>query len=114
MESDKPTLEIPFGFMAHPHYEVAVYPYLFGQFRIHLCLRKKLVDGDFVTYEPYHNIVRELDTYSEDRMTVFLSELMQHPEPEFFCESLVKSWNCENLGGRIRLDNTPQDVVKGV
>lgn len=87
------------------NYIVLVQPYLLGQFRIQLCDKRKPdpwapKDGQ---------IVREMCTYDGPKATEIIATLVTCDDPEAYCESLSKPWNCEHPGGRIRLDNKPED-----
>lgn len=82
-------------------FRVEVWPYALGQYRI------MLIQGDEDVAFP--NVIRQMCTYSLLTAGLVVGKLMQAVDPVEFCKSLEKPWNCEYPGGRIRLDNTPED-----
>lgn len=103
-----PVTAVASGNMANPRYSILVWPYAFGQYRIQLT--------DTTRQAPFApaghgEIIRELCTYSPETMKQVVAELRQAGDPESVCQSLARPWNCEYIGGRIRLDNTKEDRV---
>ena len=86
--------------LSHKDYTALVYPYAFGQFRIQLCNRQ--VKDDYG--KGVGAIVREMCTYSFMTMTQVVDALSIAIDPEQTAESYATKSNCENKGGRIRLD----------
>ena len=101
---DEIFFELFSGDMANESYTVLVRIFLFGQYRIQLtCLDQP------DPYAPigHGSIVRELDSYDQTQAILTCLRLRESEDPEAYCESLAKPFNCEYPGGRIRLDNTP-------
>ena len=99
--SHRPVIEITFPEMTNKDYAVQVWPYLFGQFRIQL-FQRSTPDGE-------GGLVREMCTHQSETTVKISLDLKQSPDPEAFCESLARPWNCEGPGARIRLDSQPSD-----
>lgn len=91
--------------MKNPRYSIAVWAYMLGQYRI------QLEDHHNPTYAPqgHGDIIRELCTYQKSRMELTVEAFRISEDPPAYAESLVKPWNCEGPGGRIRLDNKLED-----
>jgi hypothetical protein len=97
--------------MKNGNYTIICHPYAFGQIRIQLTdLRKP----DNTAPSGHGTIVRELDTYKTEVASKCISELSESEDPEKYCVSLERDWNCEYSGDgpihgdRIRLDETQQ------
>lgn len=110
MSAEENIAEVPIGEMANPRYGVIVRPYLFGQ------LRFQLYNDNFdgIDADPAHGrgeIVRQMCTYSPINAAMHLDKLCKAEDPEAYCEGLARIWNCEHPGGRIRLDNRPEDKI---
>lgn len=96
----------PFMIVSHmrnPRYELQVWNYAFGQYRLML-LRPDMRDG-----LGYPTIVRQMCTYKIGTVGDVVAAIREHEDPEAYCESLARWYNCEHKGGRIRLDNTEED-----
>lgn len=102
---DKPIKTIPSQEMKNPRYSVTVWPYLLGQFRI------QLEDHSNPTFGPlgHGDIIRELCTYKKSTMELTVEAFRLSEDPPTYAESLAKPWNCEDSGGRIRLDSRLED-----
>ena len=102
---------IPSDGMANENYTIIVRLYMFGQFRIQLTDRRKI---DHFAPEGHGGIVRELDTYKAEVAAKTMLDLSEAEEPEKYCVSLERDWNCEYsgdgplAGDRIRLDETSE------
>lgn len=84
------------------NYGALVVPHAFGQYRIKLLDMRKM---------SHDNIVREMCTYQDLTMFLAISALVAAEDPEQWCRSIARPWNCEEPGkGRIRLDNKPGDL----
>ncbi len=88
----KPLVIIPPAKMANRKYYLMVWPYLGGQFRIHLIPKWS------------KNPIRECCTYKMGTAIEVTGKLSQATDPEAFLQSLATPENCEGPGGRIRLD----------
>lgn len=95
--------------MTNADYSVIVWPYAFGQFRIQLT---NVAIGDPFAPAPHGAIVREMCTYDKQTMLDTVEKIRGSDDPEAFCRTLEKPWNCEYQGGRIRLDNIPEDRIE--
>lgn len=91
----KPVLSLGSDKMTNPEYDVEVWAYLLGQYRI------QLSKG-----HPY-TIVRECCTYEKGTALAVVVHLAASEDPEAYLESIAKPYNCEGPKGRIRLDNEP-------
>lgn len=84
-------------------YKVVARAFTFRQFRLQL-LRKHFATGQF-------EIVREMCTYELMTAITMRDGICSCTRPEEYMESFARPWNCEVKGGRIRLDNKPEEVV---
>jgi hypothetical protein len=101
VQSDpKPLMEIREPAMKAEGYSAQLWRYLLGKWHVMLLKRNRL---------GVPMIVRELCTYNRERALEEMVALMLSPDPEAHCELLAMPWNCEGNGGRIRLDNKPED-----
>lgn len=92
--------------MKNRDYSVLVYAYALGQYRIKLT---SVAAPDRYAPEGHGSIVREMCTYSMLRMEAVVACIRHAVDPELECEIFAEPWNCEQKGGRIRLDNHPED-----
>lgn len=92
--------------MANPKYSILVHSYLGGQFRIQLT-RVDLPDS--YAPEGHGTIVREMCTYHRTTALAVVADLGGSDDPEKTARGYARPWNCESPGGRIRLDNKPED-----
>lgn len=92
--------------MSNDEYSILIRPYAFGQYRIQLTNVTRPALG---APEGHGDIVREMCTYKADTMREVTKGLAAAGDPEAYCETLVRPYNCEYKGGRIRLDNRPDD-----
>lgn len=100
-------LSLTFGMMRSPVHSLMIRPYMFGQYRLQLT--RKDVPHPFAS-EGHGGIVREMCTYNTATAMITVQKLREAADPEAYCRSLEREWNCERPGrGRIRLDNTLAD-----
>jgi hypothetical protein len=106
-DEDLPLVQIYAGAMISPRHSVIMRRYLMGQYRIQLTR----VDEPDPHAPPGHGtIVRELCTYNRAFAVSTVLVLRGHDDPERWCRSIERPWNCESPGrGRIRLDSLPPD-----
>lgn len=109
MEKQELIVEVKPHSMENDTYSVLVRPYAFGQYRIQLT---NATVNAFGAPEGHGAIVREMCTYEKDTMLGIVDSLRETETPEKFCEGLATDYNCEYEGGRIRLDNTPEDRIE--
>lgn len=102
---EKPVKRIPPQEMKNTRYSIAVWAYLLGQYRI------QIEDHFNPTFAPngHGDIIRELCTYSKSKMELTVEAFRLSNDPPAYAESLAKPWNCEDAGGRIRLDSRLED-----
>lgn len=92
--------------MENEGYSILVRPYAFGQYRIQLT---KVGLKDPWAPKGHGAIVREMCTYDQAKAHEVVDRLAEAEDPEQTAEGYAEDWNCEYPGGRIRLDNTPED-----
>jgi len=102
-DEDLPLMEIRSGAMISPKHSAIMRRYLVGQYRIQLT---RVDQPDPHAPAGHGTIVRELCTYDRSFAYSTMIVLRGHPDPEAWCRSIERPWNCEVPGrGRIRLDN---------
>lgn len=95
---DNPIFKIPSAAMANGAYQIEVWPYAFGQYRIQL-----------ESSQDRTEIVRECCTYNADKAIEVLKALKVSTDPEAYLRTLETPHNCEGENARIRLDTTEAD-----
>ena len=103
----KPVCIVPQGDMVNTQYSLEVWAYMFGQFRTKLYDHNK---PDSMTPNGA-SVVRECCTYLPTTQAQITLDLSRSHDPEALLTALERPWNCEGKGGRIRLDNKPEDAI---
>ena len=104
----EPIIKISCSLMENPKYSIEVFKYLLGQFRVQL-----IFEGQEDPFFCCRGIVRQMCTYKHETLVTTIHNLRSSKDPEEYCEGLAKPWNCEGSGGRIRLDNTEDQLLVG-
>lgn len=92
--------------MQNPNYTVLVRNYMLGQFRIQLTDVRRT---DPRAPKGHGQIVQEMCTYRSSTCATTVASLRNSEDPLKLARSWAKPYNCETKGGRIRLDNRPED-----
>lgn len=96
-ENKEPFYKVFSSMMTNKGFQIEIWNYMFGQFRIQL-QRPPSVG-------PSPDIVRECCTYSFPKAMSLIAQLAFEEDPAAYLETLATPENCEYKGGRIRLDN---------